>query len=135
MIESEHLLISTAFLKAGRNVIAIQFTAGNLSLNRNDEYVYTLLVPDRARTVFPCFDQPDLKASFHLSLTVPAHWQAMANAPRLDSTIAGSRKTINFQPSAVIPTYLFSFVAGKFTAVSRTMQGRPMTLLHRETDT
>ncbi|GAB2560510.1 M1 family aminopeptidase [Spirosoma areae] len=135
VIESEHLLISTAFLKAGRNVIAIQFTAGNLSLNRNDEYVYTLLVPDRARTVFPCFDQPDLKASFHLSLTVPAHWQAMANAPRLDSTIAGSRKTINFQPSAVIPTYLFSFVAGKFTAVSRTMQGRPMTLLHRETDT
>ena len=66
VFESEHLLISTAFLKLGANTVIIQFTAGNLSLNRNDDYLYTLLVPDRARTVFPCFDQPDLKASFQL---------------------------------------------------------------------
>lgn len=139
VFEKEHLLISTSFLKPGRNVISIQFTAGNLSLNRNDEYLYTLLVPDRARTVFPCFDQPDLKATFQVSLTMPAHWQAMTNGSVVDSTIvdstvAGDRKTINFRPSDLIPTYLFSFVAGKFTPATRTLNGRPMTLLHRETD-
>ncbi|WP_223860592.1 M1 family metallopeptidase [Spirosoma validum] len=133
--ESEHLLISTAFLKPGTNTISIQFTAGNLSLNRNEEYLYTLLVPDRARTVFPCFDQPDLKATFQVSLTVPAHWQAMTNALVADSTVAADRKTINFRTSELIPTYLFSFVAGKFTPVMRTLSGRPMTFLHRETDT
>jgi aminopeptidase N len=135
VFESEHLLISTAFLKPGNNTISIQFTAGNSSLNRNDEYLYTLLVPDRARTVFPCFDQPDIKASFQLSLTVPKGWQAMTNASVKDSSAISDRKTINFQPSEVIPTYLFSFVAGKFTPISRTVKGRPMTLLHRETDT
>ncbi|WP_232541171.1 M1 family metallopeptidase [Spirosoma endbachense] len=135
VFESEHLLISTAFLKPGNNTISIQFTAGNSSLNRNDEYLYTLLVPDRARTVFPCFDQPDIKASFQLSLTVPKGWQAMTNASVKDSSATSGRKTINFLASEVIPTYLFSFVAGKFTPISRTMKGRPMTLLHRETDT
>ncbi|MVM28617.1 aminopeptidase [Spirosoma sp. HMF4905] len=135
VFESEHLLISTAFLKPGKNTISIQFTAGNLSLNRNDDYLYTLLVPDRARTVFPCFDQPDLKATFQLSLTIPSLWQAMTNAAVQDSFITGDRKTVNFQTSNIIPTYLFSFVAGKFTPVTRTLDGRPMTLLHRETDT
>lgn len=134
VVESEHLLISTAFLKPGKNTISIQFVAGNLSLNRNDEYLYTLLVPDRARTVFPCFDQPDLKATFQLSLTVPATWQAMTNAPVRDSSVVGDRKTVNFLPSDVIPTYLFSFVAGTFTPVTRTLNRRAMTLLHRETD-
>ena len=134
VFESEHLLISTAFLKAGKNTVSIQFTAGNLSLNRNDDYLYTLLVPDRARTLFPCFDQPDLKASFQLSLTIPGSWQAMTNALVQDSSVVGDRKTVNFRVSNVIPTYLFSFVAGKFTPVSRTINNRPMTLLHRETD-
>ncbi|MFD2574237.1 M1 family metallopeptidase [Spirosoma soli] len=134
VFKSEHLLISTAYLKPGRNTITIQFTAGNLSLNRNDDYLYTLLVPDRARTVFPCFDQPDLKASFQLSLTVPKSWQAMTNAALQDSVVTGNRKTIHFQRSNIIPTYLFSFVAGKFTPVSRTINNRFMTLLHRETD-
>ena len=135
VFEREHILISTAFLRAGKNTIAIQFTAGNQSLNRNDDYLYTLLVPDRARTVFPCFDQPDLKAKFDLSLTIPLSWQAIANAPVRDSSGVENRKTINFQPSDLIPTYLFSFVAGQFTPVTRNLNGRSMTLLHRETDT
>lgn len=134
VFESEHLLISTAFLRPGKNTISIQFTAGNLSLNRNDEYLYTLLVPDRARTVFPCFDQPDLKATFQVSLTIPTNWHAMTNAPVRDSSAVGDRKTVNFLTSDLIPTYLFSFVAGKFTPVTRTLNQRAMTLLHRETD-
>lgn len=135
VFQNEHLLISTAFLKPGRNTISIQFTAGNLSLNRNDDFLYTLLVPDRARTVFPCFDQPDLKAKFQLSLTVPKGWQTMTNAAVKDSAQTGERITINFRQSEVIPTYLFSFVAGKFTTLRRTLGKREMTLFHRETDT
>ncbi|MEJ7664802.1 MAG: hypothetical protein WKG07_37460 [Hymenobacter sp.] len=50
----------------------IGLNAGDLSLNRNPDYLYTLLVPDRARTVVPVFDQPNLKATLTLSLTVPA---------------------------------------------------------------
>ncbi len=135
VFEHEHLLISPRFLKPGKNTVTINFTAGTGSLNRNDEYLYTLLVPDRARTVFPCFDQPDLKASFQLSLTIPTTWQAITNAPVRDSSVAGDRKTVQFLSSDTISTYLFSFVAGKFTPVSRVVNGRAMQLLHRETDT
>ncbi|SHM00866.1 M1 family aminopeptidase [Hymenobacter psychrotolerans] len=131
---AEHLVLPAASLKPGANEVEISFVAGNQSLNRNDDYLYTLLVPDRARTVFPVFDQPNLKASFTLSLTLPKTWQALANGPLQDSTGAAASKTYRFAPSDTISTYLFSFAAGEFTRVSRTMAGRQMQFLHRETD-
>ena len=134
VFENEHVVIAPRYLKQGPNQVQIDFTAGNLSLNRNEDYLYTLLVPDRARTVFPCFDQPDLKASFKLSLTLPQNWKALANAPMQDSVITGSTKTYHYLPSDTIPTYLFSFVAGDFHKVSRTESGRAMHFYHRETD-
>ncbi|WRQ31347.1 M1 family aminopeptidase [Hymenobacter sp. GOD-10R] len=131
---NEHLVLPAAALRKGANEVQIEFTAGDLSLNRSDDYLYTLLVPERARTVFPVFDQPNLKASFKLSLTLPTAWQAVANGPLQDSVVAGANKTYHFAPSDTISTYLFSFAAGKFTHVAQTLNGRTMNLLHRETD-
>ncbi|MEB2776910.1 hypothetical protein SYJ56_16440 [Algoriphagus sp. D3-2-R+10] len=65
----QHLIIPTKALKKGSNSIEIDFLAGELSLNRNDDFLYTLLVPDRANTLFPCFDQPNLKANYTLTIT------------------------------------------------------------------
>ena len=136
----EHLVLPASALRLGHNVAEIRLTAGEQSLNRNDDYLYTLLVPDRARTVFPVFDQPDLKATFTLALTVPRLWQAVVNAPLVDSTEATldgrvpGHKTYTFATSDSISTYLFSFAVGKFSRLNRTENGRTMTLLHRETD-
>ncbi|WP_315985093.1 M1 family aminopeptidase [Hymenobacter sp. BT188] len=130
----EHIIIPTTNLKAGKNQVDIEFIAGDLSLNRSDAFLYTLLVPDRARTVFPVFDQPSLKATFQLTLTLPKQWQAMANGPLQDSTTTAANKTYRFAPSDTISTYLFSFVAGEFKRISRTEMGRVMQFLHRETD-
>ena len=131
---NEHLVLPAAALKVGHNVVEINLTAGEQSLNRNDEYLYTLLVPDRTRTVFPVFDQPDLKATFALTLTLPNSWQAMVNAPVRDSTSDGATKRYAFATSDSISTYLFSFAAGKFSRLNRVLNGRPMSFLHRETD-
>ncbi len=79
IIQNEHIVIPAALTKAGENTVDIVFTAGDQSLNRNDEFLYTLLVPDRARTLFPCFDQPDMKALYTLSLEVPMTWKAVSN--------------------------------------------------------
>ena len=49
---NEHIILPKSTILQGENDIYIRFTAGNQSLNRNDEFLYTLLVPDRARTVF-----------------------------------------------------------------------------------
>ncbi|MDQ1163894.1 aminopeptidase N [Flavobacterium sp. SORGH_AS 622] len=59
--QNGHIVIPSSGLILGKNAISISFIAGNLSLNRNDDFLYTLLVPDRASTLFPCFDQPDIK--------------------------------------------------------------------------
>ena len=132
--ENEHILIGKRYLKAGRNQVELEFIAGNLSLNRNEDYLYTLLVPDRARTVFPVFDQPDLKATFNLTLTIPQNWKAVANAPLQDIVAREAEKTYRFQQSDTISTYLFSFVAGDFDLVTRKENGRAMNFYHRETD-
>ena len=131
---NEHIVLPASALRAGRNQLEIEFLAGSGSLNRNPEYLYSLLVPDRARTVFPVFDQPDLKARFELTLVVPAGWLAMSNAPVLSVRQLGEQSEYRFAPSDPISSYLFSFVAGKFEAITREVGGRQMTLFHRETD-
>lgn len=132
---NEHIILPGNTLRQGKNKLEIQFIAGNLSLNRQDEFLYTLFVPDRARTAFPCFDQPDLKAEFTLSLEIPEEWTAVANGKSLETATLNSRKTIHFQKTKKLPTYLFAFVAGKFQQIERTQGEHSVSLFHRETDT
>ena len=84
-MEYEHILLARQALKKGLNQVKINYITGNASLNRNDDYLYALFVPDHARSVFPCFDQPDLKAIFDLSLRVPVGWKVLANGILKDS--------------------------------------------------
>ncbi len=132
--EKEHILIPQRELLKGRNQIEIEFITGNTSLNRNDEFLYTLFVPDRARTAFPCFDQPDLKASFQLNLNVPKHWKAMANGKLDTKKNKGDKSEYRFIKTKPLPTYLFSFVAGEFETITRERNGHLHTMYHRETD-
>lgn len=131
---NEHLVIPSNTLKRGKNIVEIDFIAGDSSLNRNPDFLYTLFVPDRARTAFPVFDQPNLKATYDLTLHTPLSWQAMANAALKSKKEKGDRQTYTFSTSDKISSYVFSFVTGKFDTVSRTINGRQMTMLHRETD-
>lgn len=120
----------------GENRVTVEFTANDQSLNRRDEFLYTLLVPDRARTLFPCFDQPDMKSLFTLSLEVPSSWQAVANGAieQVDSTSVTGRRRVYFRETEPLSTYLFSFVAGKLTRETYSRDGRDISIYHRETD-
>jgi aminopeptidase N len=134
VFEKEHIQLPGALLHPGVNTVTLVFTSGNAALNRNTEFLYTLLVPDRARTIFPCWDQPDLKAEFSLSLTLPADWKAIANASLQDSERVGDDLHLHFRRSNRMSTYLFSFAAGKFSDSTRLVNGGPMSFLYRETD-
>ncbi|MDQ6470289.1 M1 family aminopeptidase [Flavobacterium sp. LHD-80] len=129
--ENGHVVIASSALILGKNTISISFIAGNLSLNRNDDFLYTLLVPDRASTLFPCFDQPDLKATYKLSLSVPKDWSVLAGADVKEKLEKGDFTTYTFGESDKMSTYLFSFVAGKFKSVTQ-KPGLEMTMLYRE---
>ncbi|SEC05436.1 aminopeptidase N [Maribacter dokdonensis] len=133
--EQEHIILHTKHLITGKNTVTIAFIAGELSLNRNEDYLYTLLVPDRARTLFPCFDQPNIKARYTLNITAPKDWQVLCGTKEINSTSKGDYIEHNFDTSDQMSTYLFSFVAGKFKSVSKKPDNMEMTMLYRETDT
>ena len=134
IFQNEHIILPKASTIEGKNEVYIRFVAGNQSLNRNDEFLYTLLVPDRARTVFPCFEQPNLKAEFTLQLEVPSEWEAVSNTSVASEQINNDRKDILFRPTEPLSTYLFSFVAGKLKKVEYADGERILTAYHRETD-
>ena len=131
---NEHIVLPRRYFNKDNNIIAVDFRAGEQSLNRNEEFLYTLLVPDRARTLFPCFDQPNLKAAYTLTLEVPDHWVAVSNTAPNETFLENKRKTIRFQTTEPLSTYLFSFVAGEFQQETQTRNGRSISLYHRETD-
>ncbi|EAQ98134.1 M1 family metallopeptidase [Congregibacter litoralis] len=132
--DKEHLIIPTAALREGDNVLTLDFIAPQDAVNRNPDYLFTLFVPDRARTVFPLFDQPDLKARYSLTLEVPKSWTALGNGRLAGVEERNGRRMFRFRETRAIPSYLFAFVAGEFEVVSQSVRGREMTLLHRETD-
>ena len=128
--KDEHIIIPGKYLNAGENSVSVSFVSDDRFLNRNGEYLYTLFVPAHARSVFPCFDQPDLRAEYTLTLNIPEGWKAMSNTAAVSS--AGNR--VEFGRTKSIPTYLFSFVAGKWNSYTAVAGGREMTAFYRETD-
>jgi aminopeptidase N len=129
-----HVVVPAQALSTGENEVALDFLAGDQALNRDREFLYTLFVPARAHRAFPCFDQPDLKARYTLSLDVPADWETLANAPASATETEGGRMRVRFSETTPISTYLFSFVAGKFSVETAERNGREFRMLHRETD-
>ncbi|MDF9828800.1 M1 family aminopeptidase [Parabacteroides sp. PF5-6] len=132
----EHIVIDRNALRKGPNAVFLTFEASDQSLNRRDDYLYTLLVPDRARTLFPCFDQPDLKATYSLRLITPAGWEAVANSPTLNviEDRATNERFYSFATSEPLSTYLFSFVAGRLRQEQFSRGDRRISIYHRETD-
>jgi aminopeptidase N len=129
-----HIVIPSSALRTGANELDIRFTAGDGSLNRNPDFLYTLFVPDRASNAFPSFDQPDLKAVYRLTLDVPADWAAVSNGVEQEVVQGGGRKRITFAATKPLSTYLFSFAGGRFEIETAVRDGRTMRMFHRESD-
>lgn len=129
-IENGHIVIATSLLRAGGNTIAIDFTAGSDPLNRREGLAYSLFVPARASETFPCFDQPDLKARWTLSLDLPQDWTAVGNAAEALRERDGERQRIHFARTAPLPTYLAAFAAGTFEVTTVACDGRQMRIFH-----
>jgi aminopeptidase N len=132
----EHIVAPASSLRAGPNAVAIEFHSADAPLNRNAEFMYALFVPARARQAFPCFDQPDLKGKYTVSLDVPAGWEALANGVMAGKPAdsPNGRRIVRFAETKPISTYLFTFAAGRFTVETAERAGRTFRMLHRETD-
>jgi len=78
-------------------------------------YLYTQFEVSDARRMFACFEQPDLKATFQLAVTAPAHWRVISNAPTPEpAPAAEGTATWSFSPTERISTYLVALIAGNY---------------------
>jgi aminopeptidase N len=103
-----------------------------------DVYLYSDLETFDAHRVYACFDQPDLKATFEFTVTVPAQWRVISNmAPDVTGEPAGTahgRETArwHFPPSPVMPTYITAVAAGPYHQVLSEHDGIPLGLYCRQ---
>ncbi len=68
-----------------------------------------------ARRAFPCFDEPDFKATFQVNLTVPSDLAAYSNSPiETETNLGNGQRTVSYKPTMVMSTYLVAFVVGPF---------------------
>lgn len=70
-----------------------------------------------ARKAFPCFDEPDLKAVFSISLEAPETFLAVSNAPELStSSLGDGYKLVSFKDTIPMSTYLVALIVGPLEA-------------------
>jgi len=85
-----------------------------------------------ARRAFPCFDEPAFKASYGVTLVVPSGQFAVSNGPDISTTDLGDgRKSILFEDTMVMSTYLVAFIVGPFEATDPVdVDGVPLRIVH-----
>ena len=77
--------------------------------------VYSKTYPAWASRIFCCFDQPDLRAPFTVSVQAPGGWSCRANAPLAARPAVGGAGLWRFAPTTPLAPSLFSVCAGPFS--------------------
>jgi aminopeptidase N len=138
----EWLDIAKGDLSPGQNRLEIAYThpyseTGNGFYRFKDPedgnfYFRTDLEPYHANLVFPSFDQPDLKASFEVTVEAPPEWTVIANMPSRRKTKVDSRFSWQFGSSPQMSTYLFALAVGPWKEWKSDADGIPLGLYARQ---
>jgi puromycin-sensitive aminopeptidase len=100
-----------------RGAIADKLRGLYRSVKDGDRYAATQFEAADARRAFPCFDEPEFKARFALTLVVPAALTALANSAIVEERVlSDGRKEVRFSETPPISSYLVAFTVGAFEA-------------------
>ncbi len=100
-------------------------------------YLYTQFETSDAQRVYACFDQPDLKARFELTVAAPDGWTVVSNAapdaahpvhtgPDDQHADGSGARRWHFPPTPPVSTYITALVAGPYHAVHGEHDGIPL---------
>ena len=122
-------------LPAGRATLNVAFTGilndklrgFYLSKTRARNYAVTQFESTDARRAFPCFDEPALKATFDVALTVDKGDTPISNTNAIGDFDAGAGKhTVKFATTPKMSTYLVAFLVGDFACIKGASDGVPI---------
>lgn len=85
-------------------------------------YLYTQFETADAKRVYACFDQPDLKSTYDLTVHTPRDWKVIANAPQ-ETVLDTEHATHTSRVPVPISTYLVAVCAGPYHEVLDSWQG------------
>ena len=84
-----------------------------------------------ARRAFPCWDEPELKASYKVTLVVDENLAAISNGGQeSERKLPGGKKEVVFKETIVMSTYLVAFIVGEFDATAPVDAGTPLRVVH-----
>ncbi len=116
--------IPEKFLQLGRNSVMVSYTHdfsnNGTGLYRYKDikddhiYIYSMFEPFNANRLFPCFDQPNLKATYTTQVLVPKNWQVISSTRESEVVDQGQYKLWYFPKSAKFSTYTYSLHAGDY---------------------
>ena len=82
-----------------------------------------------ARRAFPCWDEPQFKAVFAVTLVIDPFMTAISNTRIVDDRQEGGRRVLRFAESMKMSTYLVAFIVGRLESSAPIMaQGTPVRL-------
>lgn len=130
-------------LTEGSNQIQVQFKSpfvpDGLGIIRFQDpvdqkvYIYTQLEPFHANSVFPLFDQPDLKATFKMKVTAPKSWQVITSVLESQKVIHNkNQQTWHFPRSAKMSSYVWSLIVGDYAVFQSKAGDIPLRLFVRQ---
>ena len=91
----------------------------------DETYLYTQFESADARRMYACFEQPDLKGEFALTVTAPDHWQVVSNSPTPEPVpVRDGVARWTFEPTPRISTYITALVAGPYHRVRDSYTGQ-----------
>ncbi len=90
-----------------------------------EAYLYTQFETNDAHRMYACFDQPDLKAAFSLTVVAPSHWTVVSNSTAVDTATADvpNATRTTFEATPVMSTYITALVAGPYAKVTDSHDG------------
>ncbi|WP_286233887.1 aminopeptidase N [Thalassotalea sediminis] len=140
--EKWFITVPKSALSAGENIVTVAYerpySTDGSGLHRfvdpenGEVYLYTDFEPYDANRLFPHFDQPDLKATYSMQVTAPAHWQVITSVRENNIEDKGDNKIWHFPESAKFSSYIFSLHAGNYAVWEDQFEDIPLRLFARQ---
>lgn len=139
----ERLWLKDSELVQGQNELAVEYEAEygkaghglvkNTDRQDGNTYLYTNLEPFHAHQVFPCFDQPDLKGTYQITVDAPESWTVISTQRETKLGINDEgHKRWTFPTTPPISPYTFALHAGPFSVWKAFAEKTPLRLFARK---